>query len=229
VRCWRQRIVARSVPVEDAVFAIGAVGGCAEVDTHAEPPWRGSHAGLGRGGTALNENSLAGAVDPLGGTGLENGQLTLQSLDVGCESVSGRVLPPSCEGSSSPDEEACRENDGAYREGELAGEAVSGSAYGGVRGMSGFDQVALHVLDGAGEVRLSSTQRRIDLLAIVYGVEGAHLVTQLGETGADSGQRLANGGGINCDGAGRFGGLLDQRTRLRWLAERPSEFRRFLW
>ena len=47
---------------------------------------------------------------------------------------------------------------------------------------------------------MRSAQSAVDLVAIVRGIEGAHLVAQLGQTQADSGQRLAHGGGIDRDG-----------------------------
>ena len=162
----RRPLILRLVPVEDAVLAVGAVGGRSQVDAHAQAPRRGFRPCLHSGGPTLNQDGLAGAAGPLGSADLEHGQFALQALDVGRQRIAGGALPPSGQCSGGPDEEARRENNGADREGKLAGEAVGGSAYGGIRGMSGLDQVALYVLDGAGEVGLSSTEGRVDLLAI---------------------------------------------------------------
>src|SRR3954470_15074224 len=100
------------VPVEDGVFAVLAVAGRFQIDAHAQAPWRGFRAGLSRGPAALDEDGLAGAVDPVSGSGLEDGQLALQTLDLGQERIAGGALPPGSERSGGPEEAGRGEHDG---------------------------------------------------------------------------------------------------------------------
>src|SRR3954467_4567406 len=158
-------------------------------------PWGRFRAGLRRGAATLDEDGLAGAVVPVRGSGLEDGQLALQALDLGREGVAGGALPPGGEGAGGPDQAGRSEHDGDNGQHELAGEAVAGSAHSSIGSVGGFDEVAFDLLNGARQVGLSSTQCGVDLLAIVGSVERADLVAQLGKADADGGEGLTNRGG----------------------------------